>query len=63
MGEPDCDHLWTPAYCDRCGKYQGDECEFCGEWSDGGDHMASRDDLWCRCTAEDSSGLSDNEGA
>lgn len=45
----DCDHDWDNCYCDRCGRYQGQECNACGAWYDGGDYMASREDLWCKC--------------
>lgn len=43
------DHDYMAVYCDRCGKYQGDECLHCGQWSDGGDYMASQESLWCKC--------------
>lgn len=45
----DCDHLYNDVWCDVCGKYQGQSCEFCGAWTDGGDHMAAQPDLWCTC--------------
>lgn len=48
-----CDHDWEDCYCDRCGKYQGQQCSHCGEWSDGGDHMAAQPELWCDCDPED----------
>ena len=47
--EPCQDHDWEARYCDRCGLYQGMVCNHCGEWSDGGDHMAAQPALWCRC--------------
>lgn len=53
MDEADCEHLFNAAYCDHCGGYLGEACEFCGFWTDGGDWMASRDDLWCRCLVSD----------
>lgn len=45
----DCDHLYSDVWCDNCGKYQGQQCEFCGDWYDGGDHMAAQPGLWCDC--------------
>lgn len=47
----DCDHDFESQYCDRCGKYQGMVCNHCGEWHDGGDHMAAQEDIWCQCEA------------
>ena len=46
-----CDHDFEPQYCGRCGKYQGMECNHCGDWYDGGDHMVSQEDIWCQCDA------------
>jgi hypothetical protein len=44
-----CDHDYEAHYCDRCGKYQGMECNHCGNWYDGGDHMSAQPELWCTC--------------
>ena len=43
-----CDHDWETLICDRCGGYQGQKCNHCGDWNDGGDYMASNAH-WCTC--------------
>jgi len=53
MREDNCEHLYGAAYCDRCGKYTGEVCEFCGAWYDGGDYMDSQVEIWCQCTVEE----------
>lgn len=59
----DCEHDYEPCYCDRCGMYQGDECNHCGAWSDGGEYMAGRTDLWCQCGPfdDDDQGVGNND--
>lgn len=47
-----CDHLYNDVWCDSCGRYQGQTCEFCGDWYDGGEHMADID-MWCVCGLEE----------
>lgn len=44
-----CEHDWENCYCERCGKYQGQQCNHCGDWYDGGDHMAAQEEIWCSC--------------
>ena len=53
MDEEDCEHLFSDVYCPRCGKFAGQVCEFCGVGSDGGDYLASQEDIWCQCTADE----------
>jgi len=48
----DNDHAFVACYCDKCGKYQGMQCEYCGAWNDGGDYMAEQLELWCTCGEE-----------
>jgi hypothetical protein len=48
----DDDHLFSDVWCERCGKYQGQTCDHCGAWYDGGDHMAAQPELWCDCAIE-----------
>ena len=50
--EQHCDHDYEPQHCDHCGKYQGMVCNHCGDWYDGGDHMAAQEDIWCACHPE-----------
>lgn len=45
------DHDWENTYCEVCGGYTGATCNHCGEWCDGGDHMVSQEDIWCKCPA------------
>jgi len=44
------DHDWETLICMKCGGYQGEQCNHCGMWSDGGDWMAGNAD-WCMCSA------------
>lgn len=49
MFDVECDHDYESTYCDDCGKFCGMVCNHCGDWYDGGDHMASDDSVWCVC--------------
>lgn len=42
-------HDYVPVHCVNCGGYLGVVCEDCGNMSDGGDHMAANEDIWCKC--------------
>jgi len=47
--EANCDHDMETLYCETCGGYQGEQCNHCGYWYDGGDHLAAQPHLWCTC--------------
>ena len=42
-------HIFIPVYCERCGGFIYEVCEYCGEIYDGGDQMASNPEAWCTC--------------
>lgn len=47
--DEDCAHEFDSYFCEKCGGYLGEICSYCGEYYDGGDHIASMDDYWCKC--------------
>lgn len=56
----DCGHAEREAaHCLNCDGFLGEVCVYCGDVSDGGDHLASLEGFWCEC--DDSSWPSDEE--
>jgi hypothetical protein len=43
-------HEFVQTHCVNCGGFIGEVCQICGHLSDGGDWMASQEDIWCRCS-------------